>query len=92
MATHSNILAWEIPQTEEHGRLLSVAVPRVGHDSATKPLPSCGYITYIQRKVTVFMGDLVTSGTSGLLGNNERKKNRGEKRVFQPLYQGEHSP
>ena len=49
-------------------------VPRVGHDLATKPPPSCGYITYIQCKVTVFMGDLVTNGTSGLLGNNERKK------------------
>ena len=24
MATHSSILAWEIPQTEEHGRLQSM--------------------------------------------------------------------
>ena len=32
MATHSSILAWEIPWTEEPGRLQSVGVPRVGHD------------------------------------------------------------
>ena len=32
MATHSNILAWKMPQTEEAGRLQSVGSPRVGHD------------------------------------------------------------
>ena len=32
MATHSNILAWEIPWTEELGWLLSVGSQRVGHD------------------------------------------------------------
>ena len=31
MATHSNILAWEIPSTEEPSRLLSVESQRVGH-------------------------------------------------------------
>ena len=36
MATHSNILAWEIPWTEEPGRLQSVGLQRVRHDSATK--------------------------------------------------------
>ena len=30
MATHSSILAWEIPQTEEPGRLQSVESQRVG--------------------------------------------------------------
>ena len=34
MATHSSILAWEIPWTEEPGWLT-----KVGHDSATKPPP-----------------------------------------------------
>ena len=29
MATHSNILAWEIPWTEEPGRLQSVGLQRV---------------------------------------------------------------
>jgi len=30
MTTHSSILAWEIPQTEEPGRLQSVGSQRVG--------------------------------------------------------------
>ena len=34
-ATHSSILAWEIPWTEEPGRLKSTEWPRVGHDWAT---------------------------------------------------------
>ena len=32
MATHSNILAWRIPWTEEPGGLLSMGSHRVGHD------------------------------------------------------------
>ena len=45
MATHSSILAWEIPWTEEPGRLQSMGSQRVGHDWAPNtltppPLPS----------------------------------------------------
>ena len=32
MATHSNILAWKIPWTEEPGELQSMESQRVGHD------------------------------------------------------------
>ena len=32
MATHSSILAWRIPWTEEPGRLQSIGSQRVGHD------------------------------------------------------------
>ena len=32
MATHSSILAWQIPWTEEPGGLQSMASHRVGHD------------------------------------------------------------
>ena len=32
MATHSSTLAWEIPQTEEPGRLQSMGSQRVRHD------------------------------------------------------------
>ena len=32
MATHSSILAWRIPWTEEPGRLQSMELQRVGHD------------------------------------------------------------
>ena len=35
MATHSSILAWEIPWTEEHGRLRSMGFQRIRHDGAT---------------------------------------------------------
>ena len=35
MATHSSILAWRIPWTEEHGRLQSMGSQRVGHDRET---------------------------------------------------------
>ena len=36
MATHSSILAWKIPWTEEPGRLQFMGLQRVGHDWATK--------------------------------------------------------
>ena len=32
MATHSNILAWEIPSTGEPSRLQSIGWQRAGHD------------------------------------------------------------
>ena len=32
MATHSSILAWEIPWTEKPGRLWSTGSQRLGHD------------------------------------------------------------
>ena len=32
MATHSHILPWSIPWTEEHGGLQSMESQRVGHD------------------------------------------------------------
>ena len=36
MATHSSILVWKIPWTEESGRLQS-GLQRVGRDLATRP-------------------------------------------------------
>ena len=36
MATHSSILAWEIPWTEESGRLQSMGSQRVRHNLVTK--------------------------------------------------------
>ena len=32
MATHSSILAWRIPLTEEPGRLQSIGLQGIGHD------------------------------------------------------------
>ena len=34
MATHSSVLAWEIPGTEESGGLQSLGLQRVRHDSS----------------------------------------------------------
>ena len=39
MATHSNILAWKIPWTEEPGELQSMESQRVGHDGVTVFIP-----------------------------------------------------
>ena len=60
MATHSSILAWEIPRTEEPGRLQSTR-PRVGHNLETKqkqsshypwtPPPSEAFLSYKMRKL-----------------------------------------
>ena len=36
MATHSSILAWEIPCTEKPGRLQSMRLQQAGQDWATK--------------------------------------------------------
>ena len=36
MATHSSILAWEIPWTEEPGRLQSRVSQKVGHNRVTE--------------------------------------------------------
>ena len=37
MATHSSILAWRIPWTEEPGGLQSIGLQRVGHNLVIKP-------------------------------------------------------
>ena len=42
MATHSSILGWEIPWTEEPGGLQSMRSQRVRHDMATKMTSSLG--------------------------------------------------
>ena len=48
MATHSSILAWSIPWTEEPGGLQSMESQRVGHNRATShtyiQLYNCIYI------------------------------------------------
>ena len=44
MTTLSSILAWEIPRTEEPGRLEPMGSQRVRHDLVTKPPPPCLYI------------------------------------------------
>ena len=36
MATHSSILAWRIPRTEEPGGLQSMGLRRVGHERTSE--------------------------------------------------------
>ena len=38
MATHSSILVWRIPWTEEPGGLWSIETQKVGHDSAHRQM------------------------------------------------------
>ena len=49
MATHSSILAWKIPWTEEPGRLRSMGSQRVGHNwsDRAQTYPSIYLYTYI---------------------------------------------
>ena len=42
MKTHSSILAWESPWTEEPDGLQSMGLQRVGHDLVTKQLVFLG--------------------------------------------------
>ena len=46
MATHTSILAWRIPWTEEPGRLQSMEVQRVRYDLVTTLLSGRG-VTFI---------------------------------------------
>ena len=42
MATHSSVLAWRIPGTEEPGRLQSMGSHRVGHDCSDLAAAAAG--------------------------------------------------
>ena len=53
MATRSTILAWEIPWTEESGRLQSIGWQRVRHDLAAE------HSTWAERQETVYSVILV---------------------------------
>ena len=46
MATHPSILAWEIPWTDEPGRLQSMRSQRVGHDTLVFILTLTLYYIY----------------------------------------------
>ena len=54
MATHTSILAWKIPWTEEPGRLQSIGLQRVGRDWGT----SLSLSPVLERKVKVKLAQL----------------------------------
>ena len=50
MATHSSILTWRIPQTEELGELQSMGSQRVRHDGAQHSAMALGVAWTLQLK------------------------------------------
>ena len=56
MATHSSILAWEIPWTEELDRLQSVGLQRVGHSLVYKHL-NAEFQRIARREKKAFLSD-----------------------------------
>jgi len=46
IATHSSILAWRIPGTEEPGGLLSMGLYRVGHKGSDLPAVAAKWFTF----------------------------------------------
>ena len=62
MATHSSILAWRIPWTEEPDGLQSMGSQRVTHDRVTfTSLHSCSYVTLGNDPVRTIPGKWVDS-------------------------------
>ena len=51
MATHSSILAWEIPWTEEAGQLQSMGSQKVKHDLMTNTLRQLEAVDQIYNSV-----------------------------------------
>ena len=49
IATHSSILVWKIPWTEETGRLHSMGLQRVGHDWATSLSLSTFFMVHLSQ-------------------------------------------
>ena len=56
LATHSSILAWEIPWTEEPGELQSMALQRAGHNLATIQQQPQQLLYYILTSVLWWLG------------------------------------
>ena len=79
MATHSSILAWRIPWTEEPGGLQSMMLQRVGYDWVTNtlqcltyawgPLEACHSVRDVVLKQIDFKQDLTLSFISNLTWN-----------------------
>ena len=74
MATHSNILAWKIPWTEEPGKLQFTGSKRLGHNLATKQQCSVFYAHRECELETAFRISLGRSiGDKGDWATMERK-------------------
>ena len=82
MATHSSILAWKIPWTEDPGRLQFMGLQRVGHNSVTEHTDKCYSVTeprrhYGKRKKPEIEGQIIWDSTDtkqSYKSNAERQK------------------
>ena len=74
MATHSSILAWEIPWTEDPGGLQTTGLQWVGHDLATKHQQQ--YIKIWCRNIILYTWKLYNVLDQCYLDLKLKKKNR----------------
>ena len=65
MATHSSILAWRIPRTEETGRLQFMGLQRVGHDWAPNAVAVTGAFKIIVPQPSLEPWPLDLQGSPG---------------------------
>ena len=70
MATHSSILTWEIPWTEEPGRLESMVSQRVEHYGAHPPTH-----THIPREPQAYLS---VNSSCGLCPKWKKKREKGD--------------
>ena len=63
MATHSSILAWKIPWTEEPSGLQSMDLQRVGNDQATESIGAEQYMLSYSASHFLLQGIFLTPGS-----------------------------
>ena len=77
MATHSSIIAWEIPWTEEPGRLQSMGSRRVGYDLVTKQQQAWknNWNSYMTKRVEGIRLKKKTNWTQNIFSNLKERCN-----------------
>ena len=71
MATHSSILAWRIPWTEEPGRLQSMGSQRVRHDCRDLTTTPDSYRVLMARKKRVGLGRAMQGVATGTVTHSD---------------------
>ena len=71
MATHSSILAWRIPWTEEPGRLQSLGSHRVGHNWSDLAQHSTAFLSFLSLSLLIFKWKTIFDIILGHLGEIE---------------------
>ena len=75
IVTHSSILAWEIPWTEEPGGLQTMGLQRVGHGLVTKQQQHFGDVVF--PKSSVGKESTCNAGDPGSIPGSERYPGEG---------------